>query len=371
MERFVGAGGKVDGIVYQASYLPRYKNSLRVISELGIDYLFDPMCYRLAYSSFAQTEGVVKLPYVPDQKNVLAWTDLRTLQAQQTYARKCIEWQREWGCATFVAPFHFCRDLGSNWIDIDIKLIEEAVSHARSIDAKRPVYAGLCLNIEAYTVAANRLALLNRYSRSQADGYLFYVDSLNERTNNPLQLGAYRDLLHLFQRLGKPVFACRVGTLGLALLAGGADGIEVGIASLSSFSEANLLINRAVGYDMTKKYYIPELLLTLPEPLARDILSDTKNADLRCACPHCPGSGGDLSRAAKPHFLHCRTQEVAELNALRSSKQRLQWLRERITTALRRCDAIRKDGRVNLPTSHYSHMRAWLQAFEVPSGGSI
>jgi hypothetical protein len=158
--------------------------------------------------------------------------------------------------------------------------------------------------------------------------------------------------------------------LGLALLAAGVDGIEVGIASLSSFSEANLLVNRAVGYDMTRKYYIPDLLLTLPEPLAKDILSDSKNTDLQCGCPHCSASGGNLLRAAKPHFLHCRTGEVAELNARASTKQRLEWLRDKVSKALQRCDAIRKERRVDLPPTHYSHLRAWLQVFEVPSGGS-
>jgi len=370
VQRFIEAGGTMDGFTFQASYLPKYRGSLAALRDMGLRYLFDPMCYRLTYSSFAQTQGVVALPYVPDRENVLSEPDLQTLDAQQKYARTCIDWQRQWQCCTLVAPFHFCRDLGSPWIDIDIKLIEEALAYARSQQGASPVYAGLCLNIEAYTIEANRLALLNRYSRVRPEGYLFYVDNLDERTNNPLQLRAYLDLLRLFQRLGKPVYACRVGTLGLGMLAAGADGIEVGIASLSSFSEANLLVNRRTGYDMSKKYYIPGLMLTLPVPLAEDILSGSKGADMRCECPHCRQARSNLGRAAKPHFLHCRTAEVAELNARSTSPQRLEWFRARVDAALQRCDAVRRTKTGDLQGGHYAHLRAWLEVFTNPGGGT-
>jgi serine/threonine-protein kinase len=363
VERFVQAGGKMDAIEYPANFLPRLQNSLAGYRQFGIEYFFDPVTYRLTYSSFAQTEGLVKLPYVPDPNNVLTPRDLQTIQALQKYARGCIDWQVKWGCATLVAPFHFCHDLGSPWIDIDIKLIEEAVSYAKSLKGAPPVFAGLCLNIEQYTVTANRLALLNRYSRARADGYLFYVDTIDERTNNPLQLRALLDLLQMFQRLSKPVFACRVGTLGLALLAAGVDGISNGIASLSSFSEANLLINRSTGYDMTKKYYVPDMMLTLPAPMVEDILSDSRNANLRCKCPHCQGAARNLGRGAKPHFLYARTNEVNQLNALHNKAERVRWLQQRIDSGIQACNRIRGQQSVDLQPGYYSHLRTWLDVF--------
>jgi serine/threonine-protein kinase len=366
VERFIQAGGKMDAIEFPANFLPRLQNSLAAYKRLGIDFLFDPVTYRLTYSSFAQTDGLVKLPYVPDPNNVLTVRDLQTLQALQKYARGCIDWQMKWGCSTLVAPFHFCRDLGSPWVDIDIKLIEEAASYAKTLKAAPPVYAGLCLNIEQYTVAANRLALLNRYSRARADGYLFYMDVIDERTNNPLQLRALLDLLRVFQKLGRPVFGCRVGTLGLALLAAGVDGISNGIASLSSFSEANLLVNRQANYDMTKKYYIPGMMLTLPVPMAEDILSDNRNASLRCGCPHCQGASRNLSRGSKAHFLHARTTEVRQLNALQSTDERIAWLRQRVDNAIQVCNRIRSQQLVELQPGYFSHLRTWLDVFCQP-----
>lgn len=370
VETFVKDGGNLDALIYAANFLPAYKKSLEAFRNLGLSYLFDPVTYRLAYSSFAQTKGLVKLPYVPDPNNVLAPAALQSLQAQQSYARGCIDWQLHWNCSILVAPFHFCRDLGSPWTDIDIKLIEESVAYARTKANAPPVYAWLCTNIEPYTIESNRLALLNRYSRARADGYFFYVDSFDERTNNPLQLRAYLDLIQLFQRLGKPVFACRVGTLGLGFLAAGADGTTSGIASLTTFSESNLLVNRKSGYDMTKKYYIPGLMLTLPVPMAQDILKDNRNASLRCNCQHCGGAFRDLDRVAKPHFLRARTQEVAELNSLPDSFQRVIWFTNRVNQALKDCETVRRQQIVALQPGYYSHLRVWQQVFSPLSGGS-
>jgi len=370
IERFIRDGGAVDGIEYPANFLPRYKNSLNVYGEMGLRYLFDPVTYRLAYSSFAQTQGLVNLPYVPNPHSVLVPSDLQTLESQQTYARGCIDWQLHWGCSILVAPFHFCRDLESPWMDIDIKLIEESIAYARSVADGPPVYAGLCLNMEAYTIEANRLALLNRYSRVRAEGYMFYVDNLDERTNNPLQVRAFLDLLTLFQRLGRPVLACRVGTLGLGLLAAGIDGITNGIASLTSFSENNLLVNRAINYDMERKYYIPSMMLTLSVPMAEDILSDSRNPALRCDCPYCRNASGNLGNITKVHFLHVRTHEIAELNALPNTPSRMTWFAQRVAAAIQACNNVRAQRTVALSTGHYLHLRVWQQVFSPAAGGT-
>ena len=367
IEEFVRAGGECDGLVCQASYLPRVRNALAEFRQQGLSYLFDPVTYRLAYSSFAQTKGLVGLPYVPDPNTILTPDALQTLEAQQTYAQGCIDWQLQWLCSTLVAPFHFARDLGSPWMDIDIKLIEESIAYARAKDESPPVYAGLCLNIETYTVESNRLALLNRYSRARADGYLFYVDSMNEKSTNPLQLRAMLELLQLFQRLGKPVFACRTGTLGLGLMAAGIDGATTGIASLSSFSESGLLVNRAAGYDMKTKYYIPGIMLTLPVLMAEDILADRRNAALRCNCVHCRGASSNLARVAKAHFMRVRTEEIGQLNALSTTSERLEWFAQRVADAVATCDRIRRQQIVNLQPGHYSHLRTWPQVFVDPN----
>jgi serine/threonine-protein kinase len=353
----------MDGFEYPANFVPRYRKSLEAMRDLGLRYMFDPVTYRLAYSSFALTQGLVDLPYVIDKDNVMTPNDLRTLPALQKYGQRVIDWQNSWGCSTLVAPFHFCRDLASEWLDIDIKLIEESKSYAMKTGLTQPVYAGLSLTIETYSVKNNRLALLNRYSRGRADGYLFYVDSFDERTNNPLQIRSYLDLLSIFQNLDKPVSACRVGTLGLGFLCAGVDGMTSGIASLSSFSENDLLENRSTGYNMKRKYYIPDLMLTLPVEMAQDILGDRRNAHLRCQCVHCQGASAGFDRFAKPHFLRVRTAEVTAINGLGGTKDRLAWFNGRVANAISNCEQIQKQNIVNLKAGYFSHMKVWRQVF--------
>ncbi|MBI4435110.1 serine/threonine protein kinase [Candidatus Uhrbacteria bacterium] len=362
---FLNAGGQMDGFEFPANFLPRYQKSFNEYQQMGLSCMFDPVTYRLPYSSFAQTEGVVKLPYVPDPDNVLDARSLRSLQALRKYARDTIDWQLKWGCSILVAPFHFARELSSPWIDIDIKLMEEAAAYGKEKAGRTPVYGGLALNIEAYTVENNRLTLLNRYSRARMDGFLFFVDNIDERTTNPLQLKSYAALLACFQELGQPVFACRVGTLGIALLCLGIDGMTTGIASLSSFSESVLLANRSPGpYDMPKRFYIPQLLLTLPLPLASEILSDDANSNLRPSNSFISGWGRtDLERASKPHYLWVRTREVAKINDIKSGTERVSWFLDRVEKAIKECERIRRAMKVDLRPEMYQHLKTWQNIF--------
>jgi serine/threonine protein kinase len=315
---FLKAGGRMDGFEFPANFLPRYQNSFKQYQEMNLACILDPVTYRLPYTSFALTDGLVKLPYVPDPRSVLEPRDLRSLEALQRYARGTIDWQQRWKASILVAPFHHARDLSSPWIDIDIKLMEEALDHARRANYNKPVYGGLCLNIDSYAGKDAGLRLLNKYSRVRMEGYLLYADNIDERTTNPLQLRTYTDLMIRFQELGKPVFVCRTGTLGIAMMCLGADGMTTGIASLSSFSETDLLASRSPGpYDMSKKFYIPKLLLTLPVALASDILSDQVNSHLRPSNPFSSAwSIVDLERSSKPHYLWERTSEVGQINSL-------------------------------------------------------
>lgn len=367
IDGFMKTGGSLDGIMYPAHFLPTNQNTIDIFHAYGIPYFFDPVTYRLAYSTFSQTQSLVDLPYVFDKNNILTTSALQTLQSQQDYVKACLDWQLRWKPNVLLSPFHFARDPTSQWIDIDIKLLEESISYARSIGSNLPVYAGLSLNIEAYTDEVNRYALLNRYSRARAHGHLFYVDTLDERTTNPLQIRSYLELLKLFQQLGGPVIAGRVGTLGLGLLAAGVDGMTSGIASLSGFSESNLLAKRAVGYDMTKKYYIPRMMLSLSETMAQDILSDSRNEALRCNCQDCQTSDV-LGKVSKKHFLRVRTQEINHLNTLKDTPSRLAWFNDRVSDAVKNCEAVRKQGVVQLTPTYYAHLRVWQQVFSAPPG---
>lgn len=363
VENYINSNGKVNGFIYPAHFLPKYRKTLGFLQKNGIPYLLDPSTPRFTYSTFTQTKGIVNLPYLPDKNNVLVPSALSTIDQLQKYSKGCLDWQIEWKATSVIAPYHFCRDINSEWLDIDIKLIEESVSYAKSRDSELDVLAGICLNIESYTDEQSRIGLLNRYSRVNADGYIFYVDEFDEKNSNPIQISSYLELMKSFQQLGKPVVAGRVGTLGLGFLAAGVDAATSGITSLTGFSENNLLRNRTFDYKIPKKYYIPELLLSLPFQQAQDILRDPRNANLRCNCVYCKLSAGSLDKVSKRHFLQVRSQEVNEIQMLLKPAEQLNWFNLKVEQAIEFCNDIRKQQLVDLKPSSYAHLRVWKQVF--------
>ena len=364
LESYIKTNGRAHGFIYPAHFLPKYQRTLKFLEERNIPYLIDPSTPRFPYSTFTQTQGILNLPYLPDKNNVLVPSALNTIDKLQKYAIGCMEWQLKWKSAALIAPYHLCRDLNSEWLDIDIKLIEESISYAKNINSNINVLAGICLNIESYTDEQSRETLLNRYSRVNADGYMFYVDEFDERNSNPIQIRAYIELMKNFQQLGKPVVACRVGTLGLGFLAAGITAATSGIASLTGFSENNLLKNRTFDYNMPRKYYIPGLLLTVPFQMAQDILQDSRNSHLRCNCAYCKLSFRGLDKISKLHFLQVRSQEVTEIQLILKPEEQLLWFNKRIENAIQFCEEIRRQQLVDLKPNFYAHLKVWKQVFE-------
>ena len=359
MERFL-AREPVDGVVFQASYVPRYEGHLQMLRAKSVPYFFDPSTNRLAYSKFSETQGLRELPYVFDKMNRLTPGKLRSLNDIRRYVSEVLNWQIQHGCTYLVAPFHFSKTLTSEWLEVDLKLISEAREYLTTKSRDEKLFAAICTNIEDLTDEENRKLLVNRYSKHPVDGYLFYIDLIQEQTNVPAQLYSYLSMLVDFKALGKPLIACRVGNLGLGILSLGIDAFEAGIASLSFFSEKTLLADRPSGYTMQIKYYIPELLANLQVEAAIDILSSTQYKSLICDCPYCAGRTDEsLRRVAKEHFLYRRSQDLKSINAVAEGKRLLAFL-ERTERALQLSSDIRRKLGVEIPNQHF---KTWLEVF--------
>ena len=357
--QFLDNGGRINGIEYVANYLPRNRKTIAEILQRKTKFFFDPATNRLPYSTFSQTKGLVDLPYCWDKLNRLTHEDLRNISDIQKYVREVINWQASWNCDFFVAPFHFHRNLGDPWLELDLKLLQESVDYVKNNYSDIKIYAGICLNLEEYTSENNRIALLNEFSICTPDGFIFYGDEINETITNPARLYAYIELLRKFSVLGKKVIGARLGTLGLGILAAGADTVTTGIASLTGFSEKNLLQERSTGYNMEVKYYLPKLLLSLPSILVKDIIK--VDVSLACNCEFCQGSPS-LDSVAKIHYLNVRNNEVNEINSIRTNKEKLHWFADKIQNALAKCREVQKEI-VELRPGYFSHLNTWLNVF--------
>jgi hypothetical protein len=360
LERFV-KDHSIDGVVFQANYIPRYEGHLGVLKAHGVPYLFDPSTNRLTYSKFSETEGLKNLPYVFDKMNRLTAAELRSIADIRRYVKEVLNWQIAHGCTYLVAPFHFSKTLTSEWLEIDLKLLSESREYLTSKGRTEKLFGAICTNIEDLTDEENRKVLVNRYSKEPADGYLFYVDLIQEQTNVPGQLYSYLSVLVDFRALGKPLIACRIGNMGLGVVSLGIDAFETGIASLSFFSEKTLLEDRPVGYTMQIKYYVPELLTNLQLETATDILASGQYASLICSCPYCGGRTDDsLRRVHKDHFLYHRVREMKEINVLPAA-ERLPAFLKKTERALQLSGEIRRKLGIDMPPSQ--HFKTWLEVF--------
>ena len=359
MERFL-ADHTIDGAVFQASYIPRYTHQLDVLRTQGVPYLFDPSTNRLTYSKFSETQGLRMLPYVFDQMNRLTPAKLASIADIRKYMRGVLNWQLRHGCTYLVAPFHFSKTLTSEWMEIDLKLISEAREYLASKGRNEKLFAAVCTNLEDLTDEESRHLLVNRYSKHPVDGYLFYIDLVQEQTKVPGQLYSYLNMLLDFKTLGKPLIACRVGNLGLGIVSLGIDAFTTGIASLSFFSEKTLLEDRPTGYTMQLKYYVPALLSNVHIEAAIDVLDLQEYNRLVCRCPYCDGrkDTATLRQAAKPHFLYHRVQEMEAINALDEGDRIGDFLRK-TERALKLTGEIHRKG-ILIPNQHF---KTWLEVF--------
>ncbi|MGQ0723218.1 MAG: serine/threonine protein kinase [Candidatus Eiseniibacteriota bacterium] len=360
IERFLERQA-IDGIVFQANYIPRYERHLEVLRARGVPYLFDPSTNRLAYSKFSETQGLRELPYVFDKMNRLTPATLRAIAEIRRYVKEVLGWQIRHGCTYLVAPFHFSKTLTSEWMELDLKLISEAREYLASKGRDEKLFAAVCTNIEDLTDEDNRKLLVNRYSKHPVDGYLFYIDLVQEQMSVPGQLYSYLSMLVDFKALGKPLVACRVGNLGLGVVSLGIDAFETGIASLSFFSEQTLLEDRPRGYTMQVKYYVPDLLANLQLEMVLDVLGSGQYDDLICRCPYCGGGRTDdsLRRVAKEHFLWHRMREMEAINRL-GEGERLDAFLKRTDRAHKLAGEIRRKLGVAIPSQHF---KTWLEVF--------
>jgi len=346
IETFLKNDGYIDGVEFPANYLPKYKKQLVDLNSFNIPFYFDPSTNRLTYSKFTETKGLTSLPYVYDKYNRLTPGKLDSINDIKKYVQDVLLWQSKWRTDFLISPFHYSKSIHDPWLSIDLKILEESISYKSENDISQDIFSGICLDIEDLTDEENRLELVNKFSRTLPDGFIFYINNIYEKTSNPSQLYSYIDLLLKFKKLKRPVIAARVGTLGLGLLELGIDAFSQGIASLTSFNAEMLLSNRQSHYTISKKYYIQRALLTVNIQLAAEILQIFP--EFRCNCKFCRDNYDliSISKASKCHFLELRSREVQLIN-----NNSLKFLN------------IVKTAKANIKLPPSSYIDVWLEVF--------
>lgn len=361
-------------VEYPANLVAHQKGLTKIIQGNNeVCIIIDPATVRLAYDTFSETEGLKQLPYARDDFQPITPENLKDYKAQKEYVQKVLDTEDDLGADILLAPFHYTHNSNvslttvnphAEWFDLDVKLLKESIDYRNSNEKLRdkPIYAGICINHTALSSEREWRHILNTFSIFDCDGYMVYVDSIDESSSRGTLLSYVSLLRELQSTTGKPVIAGRVNGIGLGLLCAGVAGFTAGTSRFETFSE-DFYKEEKISYNMYERYYFPELLKCIPilrkDPERFELI---RNKIGSCQCRYCNGKNtGEtlVSANTKLHFLEIRTSEVAKILALPET-ERINYFIKRIDSALDNFALLTSS--VFKP-SEYTHLNSWKEVF--------
>lgn len=361
-------------VEYPANLVAQQKGLTKIVQEnKNVSVIIDPATVRLAYDTFSDTEGLKQLSYARDDFQPITPDNLKDYKDQQDYVKRVIDTEYDLGTDIFLAPFHYTHNSNvsfvstnphAEWFDLDVKLLKEAIDYRNSVSEykDKSIYAGICINHTALSSDREWRYILNTFSIFDCDGYVVYVDFIDDTSSKGTLLNYVSFLRELQQTTGKPVIAGRVNALGLGLLCSGVAGFTSGTARFESFSEGFYKDERE-SFNLYKRYYYPQLLKTISilrkDPERYELIKSQIGS---CGCSYCKGKEDAdvlVDASTKLHFLEVRNREVAEISAL-SPSDRPKYFLERIDIALDNYATLTP---AVFKPSEYSFLNNWKEVF--------
>lgn len=348
------------------------KKLLQLIQGSQFVRIIDPETVRFAYDTYTDREGLKKLPYCPQNFEVITPAYLNTYKKQQDYVKLVIDEEAKLGADIFVSPYHYTHNTTvlptykqnpvEQWFDLDIKLLRESIDYKNSVAAykNKKLYAGICINSGSLTDKQYKSDLLNYYSAHECDGYIVYADGIDKDATDVIIYHYIDTLLKLQRFTGRPVIAGRLNSLGLGLISVGISGFSSGAARFESFSE-ELHKDAGAGYNLYERYYFPELLGTVSiEKKTPTRLKQISNVLGACTCPFCNGKSADDVIKAQNNKLHYLYSLNSEVEIIKNTLNKHDYFLKRIDTAIsnyQRLTAVYKK-------DDYKHLFNWKKVFE-------
>lgn len=360
VENFTNNHG-IDGIVFSANFLPKYQAVFDYVRDSGGFTMIDPVVYRLAYSKFTNTKSLINLPYVLSTLNKERAENFDTLEACKNRAKLVLDWQLKKNPSVLVAPFHFISDINDPWLEVDIKLYNECKKYLKDIGEDKPLYIGISTQIESLADDLSPVRLVNKYTRTQADGYMLMFDVKLDDFNRAHYF-AFARLVSMLGELSKPIVLSRVNDFGLGLMSMGATALSSGIGYIESFRES-ILIEDSGKYSLNPKYYIPQLLTSYTKTALKDVFEPSIGKMLACTCPFCQGKTNinylTKWETVKGHYLWQKRNQIRILGEM-TPEDRLLWFEKRVASAKKLAKQLKKASK----SKHisYNHFDLWIDA---------
>lgn len=303
--------------------------------------IIDPSTQRLSYVAFANTKGLVELPYSPD-KGVISLEYLHNPQKRKDYIDT---WYSTVSMGhKLVLPYHYISNTDypvekiDEWIKINIQLIDESL---QVVDREKEKYAMISIGLAHLVFQADKI--LSYFVHAQVDGFIVQVSDMKQL--NEQSLGSYLDfMVNLQKYTNKPVIALKVPiSLGLALIAKGIHGFSLGLASIDYFDEQYIKEEKD-SFNLYSKFYFPQVLSFLTYP-KKDTFAFEQlyNYFGGCNCKWCSGKSaieiGTGDKGIQLHHWQMMLEEVDKINEYEGNGK-ISYLKGRIESALNNLDAI-------------------------------
>lgn len=306
--------------------------------------IIDPSTQRLSYVAFANTKGLVDLPYSPD-KGVISLEYLHNPQKRKEYIDT---WYSTVSMGQkLVLPYHYISNTDypvekiDDWIKINIQLIDESL---QVVDEEKEKYAMISIGLGHLVFQADKI--LSYFVHAQVDGFIVQVSDMKQL--NEQSLGSYLDfMVNLQKYTNKPVIALKVPIpLSLALIAKGIHGFSLGLASIDYFDEQYIKEEKD-SFNLYSKFYFPQVLSFLTYP-KKDTFAFEQlyNYFGGCNCKWCNGKSaieiGTGDKGIQLHHWQMMLEEVDRINEY-AVNDKISYLRGRIQSALNNLDTIPKE----------------------------
>lgn len=306
--------------------------------------IIDPSTQRLSYVAFANTKGLVDLPYSPD-KGVISLEYLHNPQKRKEYIDT---WYSTVSMGQkLVLPYHYISNTDypvekiDDWIKINIQLIDESL---QVVDEGKEKYAMISIGLGHLVFQADKI--LSYFVHAQVDGFIVQVSDMKQL--NEQSLGSYLDfMVNLQKYTNKPVIALKVPIpLGLVLIAKGMHGFSLGLASIDYFDEQYIKEEKD-SFNLYSKFYFPQVLSFLTYP-KKDTFAFEQlyNYFGGCNCRWCSGKSaieiGIGDKGIQLHHWQMMLEEVDIINEY-AGNDKISYLKGRIESALSNLDTIPKE----------------------------
>lgn len=346
------------GATVESTYAVGAPALLDRLSEAGTPFVLDPCSLRFGTDTFLEVGSMQKLPYAPDAA-------ISPQSPVDVLVTKTFAFQATTKAAAYTAPCLPWPGRVEGWLDLNQRILDRSAATIGVDVDRRPLIALIAPDWNA--LREPRLSL-ERLADVPIAAIYAQPTRLRPTHDSVEKLVAYVRFLLEASALGVPVIAGRVGAFGLVLQALGIPIFDSGLGEAESFDLASLTRRRTerpskAGGGRRRRIYL--------EPLKSSVMADELDAilaepELRsrfiCQLECCRWSGWEgLADRRRPHYLHARSHEVAEVAAQPNQQLRIHHVHAQLQRARDDAQVVsRMLGQRALPSPSVDHIDRWL-----------